>query len=139
MPKKSKELIEKIIFNKEMLYWSYFLIGSLMLSSLVLIFFQIPFLTSLQIILGTAYVLFLPGHVVVREFFNEKDLDWIEKAALCFGLSIALVILSVMLSNLIFKIPITALTNFLVLLVVMIVTLLIKKYEHLIKSFLSRL
>ena len=107
-------------------------------STVALIFFQVPFLVSLRAILGTVYVLFLPGYVVVREFFNNEDLDWIEKTALCFGLSIALVILSVMFSNLIFKIPITPLTNFLVLLALMIIIVLVKKYQEEVKLFFSR-
>ena len=122
--------------NRELRYWSYFLIGSVLVS-IAATFFSVDFVSALRAILGAVYVLFLPGYVVVREFFNDKDLDWIERAALCFGLSIALVILSVMFSNMIFKIPITPVNNFLVLLAVMILTVLIKKYQKNIEGFLS--
>jgi len=122
--------------NRELRYWSYFLIGSVLVS-IAATFFSVDFVSALRAILGAVYVLFLPGYVVVREFFNDKDLDWIEKAALCFGLSIALVILSVVFSNMIFKISITPVNNFLVLLAVMILTVLIKKYQKNIEGFLS--
>jgi len=126
----------EIFKNMELRYWSYFLIGSVLVS-IAATFFSVDFVSALRAILGAVYVLFLPGYVVVREFFNDKDLDWIERAALCFGLSIALVILSVIFSNMIFKIPITPVNNFLVLLAVMILTVLIKKYQKNIEGFLS--
>ncbi len=129
--------LKDILKNKETLYWSYFLIASIAVSAISTIFFQINFIAALRAILGTVYVLLLPGYVVVREFFNDDDLDWVEKAALSMGLSISLVILSVMFSNLIFRIPITPVTNFLVILSVMITTILIKRYQKEIKSRLS--
>lgn len=136
--KKYQYFFEKgFLKNREIRYWIFFLIGSILVSTIAT-FFNIKFISALRAVLGTVYVLFLPGYVVVREFFNEKDLDWIEKAALCFGLSIALVILSIMFSNMIFKIPITPLNNFLVLLAVMIATILVKKYQNEIKSLLSK-
>jgi hypothetical protein len=81
-------------------------------SAAIWLFSGFAFLSGLRAILGFAYVLFLPGYVVVKCFFDEVDV--IEKTALSFGLSIALVILSIMVSNILLKIPITTLTNFLV-------------------------
>ncbi len=123
--------------NKEIKAWLYVIIASLIISLIIRIFFKYPFLSSARAILGMVYVLFLPGYVVVRLFFNE--VDWIEKAALSMGLSIALVILSVMFSNMLLKIPITPLTNFFVILTVMIITILIKKYQEEITAFLNKI
>jgi len=123
--------------NKEIKAWAYVVIASLIISLIIRIFFKYPFLSSARAILGMVYVLFLPGYVVVRLFFNE--VDWIEKAALSMGLSIALVILSVMFSNMLLKIPITPLTNFLVILAVIIITFLIKKYQEEITAFLNKI
>jgi len=119
-----------------MIYWGIFLLVSIV-ASIIIHFLGYLFLSALRAILGLVYVLFLPGYVVVRCFF--KEVDWIEKAALSFGLSIALVIISVMFSNMLLKIPITALTNFLVILVVMIITVLIKVYQKQVIAFLDRL
>lgn len=64
------------------------------LTTLTLIFVLIPPLneTFIRIILGLAMVLFLPGYALIAALFVEKDdLDGIERIALSFGLSIAVV------------------------------------------------
>ena len=122
---------------KESEAWGIVIAASVVIASIITIFFKYPFLASLRAVLGLIYVLFLPGYVVVRLFF--KEIDWIEKAALSMGLSIALVILSVMFSNMLLKIPITPLTNFLVILAVMGITVLVKKYQEQINLFLNNL
>ena len=124
--------------NKEFKYWLYVVGAALVIALLMQLFFKYPFISGARAILGLIYVLFLPGYVVVRCFYNE--VDWIEKTALSFGLSIALVIISVMFSNLVLKIPITSLTNFLVLLAVMLITFLLHKYKkQIIKWIPSKL
>ena len=123
--------------NKEFKYWLYVVGAALAIALVMQLFFKYAFISGARAILGLIYVLFLPGYVVVRCFYNE--VDWIEKAALSFGLSIALVIISVMFSNMVLKIPITALTNFLVLLAVMLITVLLSKYRNTIKCLNSTL
>jgi uncharacterized membrane protein len=103
------------------------LIASLVIALILQIGWQYPFLKGVRAVLGLIYVLFLPGYIVVRLFYEK--LDWIEKLALSMGLSIALVILSVMFSNMVLKIPITPLTNFLVILVVIAITVLLRIYR----------
>ncbi|MFH1849981.1 MAG: DUF1616 domain-containing protein, partial [archaeon] len=98
---------------------------------------QFPFLNAVRAFLGFFYILFLPGYVIVRCFYDE--LDPIEKAALSFGLSIAVVILSIMFSNLILKIPITAAYNFLVILAVIGIVLLLKWKERPIQRLGDRI
>ena len=64
------------------------------LTILTLIFVLIPPLneTFIRIILGLTMVLFLPGYALIAALFIEKDdLDGIERIALSFGLSIAVV------------------------------------------------
>ena len=85
------------------------------------VIYGLSFLGVLRAIFAALYILFLPGYVVVRCFFEDLE-DWIEKVAVSFGLSIAIVVLSVIISNLVFKIPITALTNFLIILATMVIT-----------------
>ena len=69
-------------------------------------------LESFRIVFGSFYVLFLPGFVISYLFFpktcdfdsmNEEkgQIDWIERAALSFALSIAIVPLAVFYLNLI--------------------------------------
>ena len=64
------------------------------LTILTLIFVLVPPLneTFIRIILGLVMVLFLPGYALIAALFIEKDdLDGIERIALSFGLSIAVV------------------------------------------------
>lgn len=102
--------------------------GAAVALSIVIAILGYPFFKALRAVFGFIYVLFVPGYVVVRCFFN--DLDWIEKLGLSAGLSIALVIVAIMISNLLFRIPINTLTNFLVILFVIGITLFVKKYEE---------
>ena len=128
--------MEQILSKKELTYWGIFILISI-IASTIIHFLGYPFLNALRAILGLVYVLFLPGYIAVICFF--KEVDWIEKAALSFGLSIALVILSVMFSNMLLQIPITSLTNFLLILAVMIITILIKLRQEQINIFLIKL
>ena len=123
--------------RKEIKWGLIFILICIIVSALIDIIYKYPFIKGLRAFLGFAYVLFLPGFVLVRAFFNKVDV--VEKVALSFGLSIALVIISVLFSNMVLRIPITALTNFLVILVVIIIILVIKYYEKPIKRFFSKI
>lgn len=50
-------------------------------------------------ILGSIFVLFLPGYSLIRALFPEKELDNIERAALSIGMSIALVPITGLILN----------------------------------------
>jgi len=70
----------------------------------------------LRVILGSAFVLFLPGFVWSYVFFEKGKIDEIERIALSFGLSIALVPLAVFWLNWIFKVKINLINTSLVIL-----------------------
>ena len=74
-------------------------IGVLALITIILTLTNLTFLESLRITLGTPYVLFLPGYVISFIFF--KKIDIIERIALSFALSIAIVPLIIFYLNLI--------------------------------------
>lgn len=70
------------------------LLAAAVLSILTMFFTLVPQLASLpvRIPLGLAMVLFLPGYTLIAALFPRKDdLDGIERVALSFGLSIAVV------------------------------------------------
>jgi uncharacterized membrane protein len=65
-------------------------------------FTSLGFLGAFRIIFGSVYVLFLPGFILTFVFFPiHKEIDWIERIALSFALSIAVVPLIVFYLNLI--------------------------------------
>jgi uncharacterized membrane protein len=112
------------------------IIASLLIISLIVTFFaNQPFLASLRIVYGSVYVLFLPGFLISYIFFpktrpfdeEEKEkgsIDWIERIALSFALSIAIVPLAVFYLNLI-GLKINLLNSFLTILGILIISLVI--------------
>jgi uncharacterized membrane protein len=133
-------------------------IGILIMISLIIFFFaKQPFLESLRIVFGSVYVLFLPGFIISYIFFpktkpfeeneeegnnekkdkieeeNEKQekgaIDWIERIALSFALSIAIVPLCVFYLNLI-GVKINLLNSFFTILGIITVSSLILYIRH---------
>ena len=115
-------------------------IGALILISVIItLFSSTGFLESLRIVFGSVYVLFLPGFIISYLFFpktkdfdseespreNEKGaIDWIERIALSFALSIAIVPLVIFYLNLI-GIKISLLNSFLTILGIILISLFI--------------
>lgn len=86
----------KINFNKKTFLW---VIVGLIVLSIILSFFI--GLNAFMIVFGSIYVLFLPGFVLSFVFFDKKKIDVLERIALSFALSIAVVPLFVFYLNLI--------------------------------------
>ena len=104
-------------------------LGILLVISVVLTFFKINFLESLRIVYGSFYVLFIPGYFLTHLFFpkklnKEENIDFIERLALSFALSIAIVPLIVFYLNLI-GIKINLLNTFLAILGIILITFII--------------
>ncbi len=86
--------------------------------------FTLPVLDAvpgLRAIIGVALVFFLPGFAWTLIFFKEVNV--IERVALSFGLSIALVTLSVLALNLLFGVRISGLNALLTIVVITAVPL----------------
>ena len=71
---------------------------------------DLGFLGSVRVIFGSVFVLFLPGFVITYLFFNEEEVDMLEKIALSFALSIAVVPLMTFYTNFLLGIKISALS-----------------------------
>jgi uncharacterized membrane protein len=89
---------------------SYSVLALAILSLILGVFTNLNHLESFRIVFGSIYVLFLPGFVMSFIFFsktkefeskNEEGIDWIERIALSFALSIAIVPLAVFYLNLV--------------------------------------
>ncbi len=92
------------------------LVALIVLSISLVLFVSLSYLEALRIVFGSIYVLFVPGFILSFVFFpktrafeerkNEEErekgaIDWIERIALSFALSIAVVPLAVFYLNLI--------------------------------------
>jgi uncharacterized membrane protein len=69
------------------------------------------FLEGLRLVFGGIFVLFAPGFAWSYVFFRRRKIEWIERLALSFGLSIALVPLAVFWLNWLFDMKITLLST----------------------------
>jgi len=91
------------IFNSEEIkkIGKYIIFSGLALTIISLIVsIWLPPVQSFRIVFGSVYVLFLPGLVLTFAFFKKKEIDVIERIALSFALSIAVVPLLVFYLNL---------------------------------------
>ena len=97
--------------------------------------FVLPFFERLPVIralLGFILVFFLPGFAWTLVFF--KQIKLIERIVLSFGLSIAIVTLSILALNLLLGVSITGLNSLLIIVVVTIIPILIYYLRKLIKG-----
>ncbi|MDO8517442.1 MAG: DUF1616 domain-containing protein [Nanoarchaeota archaeon] len=107
------------------------------------VFTQLGYLESFRIVFGSVYVLFLPGFIISYIFFpktiefdegkKEKDeksdgIDWIERIALSFALSIAIVPLAVFYLNLI-GLKINLLNSSLTIAGIVVISLIILRFR----------
>jgi len=84
--------------------------------------FALPFLdrlSAIRALLGFILVFFLPGFAWTLVFF--KQINLIERIALSFGLSIAVVTLSILTLNVLLGVRITGFNSLLVIIVVTII------------------
>jgi len=78
----------------------YDLLAVVVLGLALIPFVAIEAAGPVRIVLGLLFVLFLPGYALIAALFpGSKDIDWIERVALSFGLSIAVVPLLGLLLN----------------------------------------
>jgi uncharacterized membrane protein len=68
-------------------------------------------LAGLKIVFGTIFILFLPGFIWTFVLFSKRKIDWVERIALSFGFSVAVVPLTVFWLNWIFDMRITLLNT----------------------------
>ena len=82
-------------------------------------------LSILRVILGFIIVFFLPGFAWTLVFFRGKRINILERAALSFGLSIALVTLSILALHLLFGVMITGFNAVIIILIITVIPLVV--------------
>ena len=100
-------------------------IGILFLLALVLTLFDYSLWTTIRAVFGSVLVLFVPGFVIVKLYF--KEIDIIEKIALSFALSIAIVPLVVFYLNKL-GMRINTLNSFLSIVGIIAVSFVVKRF-----------
>jgi len=94
-----------------------------------------PF-STIRAVVGFILVFFVPGFVWTLVFFRQINI--IERIALSFGLSIAVVTLSIFLLNILIGIRITGFNSVLVIIAVTIIPVVFYYLNRLIRGRLSR-
>ena len=116
--------------------WFFAIIFMILISLNISLFSNLGLLESLRIVFGSLYVLFLPGYIISYIFFpkskpfedKKKDeetsdaIDFLERIALSFALSIAIVPLCVFYLNLA-GVKINLLNSFLTILGIIIISI----------------
>jgi len=87
-------------------------------------------ITIPKVILGIIYILFLPGLAWSYVFFRRGEIDPVERLAISFGLSVAIVPLSVFWMNYIFRIKITGVSVTLLVLLLILSAILIHRIRN---------
>lgn len=100
LPPPAKSLVQYLRFWERNL-WFYTAVGVSLLTILAVYVLPEQFpLVALRWVLGSVFVLFIPGYVTVEALFpKSRELDGIERFALSVGLSLALVPLIGLLLN----------------------------------------
>jgi len=88
---------------------------------------------TLRIIFWSIFILFIPWYYLTLSFFNEKEIDFLERFALSFALSISVVPLISFYLNLIW-VKINSLSVFLIVSWVIIINILYIKYKKIWKK-----
>jgi len=113
-------------------------IYSLIIAVITWISLVIPFqdnriIHSFRIIFGSIFILFLPGFFLTLNFFKKKEIDFLERWALSFALSISIVPLLSFYLNLI-GLKINELSIFIITLWIIILNILYIQYKKIWKK-----
>ena len=107
-----------------------FIIGTISLY----FFSSLGILEILRIVYGSIFVLFLPGYVITFLFFTKDEIDILEKIALSFGLSIAIVPLATFYLNFLFSVKINVINVSITILGIILLSIFLKTKEKWFKK-----
>jgi len=99
--------------------------------------FVFPFLENVPILrafLGFILVFFLPGFAWTLVFFHGKQINVIERVALSFGLSIAIVTLSILALDILVGIRVSGFNSALIIIIVTIIPVVFYYLNKLIRK-----
>lgn len=90
------------------------------------------FITPVRAIIGIIIIFFLPGFTWTLVFFRGKQVNIIERLALSFGLSIAIVTTSIIALNKLIGVKITTINSGIIILIVTVIPVIIYFFDRLI-------
>ncbi len=103
------------------------IIGTLLIAVITAIILFLPnqdntITQTLRMIFGSIFILFIPGYFLTLSFFEDKEIDFLERFALSFALSISVVPLLSFYLNLVW-VKINELSVYLIVLFIIIINI----------------
>ncbi|HID43256.1 MAG TPA: DUF1616 domain-containing protein [Archaeoglobaceae archaeon] len=95
-------------------------------------------LEIVKTVIGGSFVLFIPGFAWSYLFFKQNEIDWIERIAISFGLSIALVPLVMFWLYYVFRIGLNFVNVTVVILVLILIPVIKMRYGDRIEDIWKR-
>jgi len=90
-------------------------------------------LSVIRAIIGFILVFFLPGFAWTLVFFKDKQVNVVERVALSFGLSIAVVTISIFALNLLVGVEITGFNSVLIIVAVTVIPVVVYYLSKLVR------
>jgi len=85
-------------------------------------------LSILKVVLGSIFVLFIPGYFLTLAFFKRGEIDFLEKITLSIVLSITAVPLMLLFLSVVFGVKITAINTSVIILAIVAASFLYTNY-----------
>ncbi|MFH1835837.1 MAG: DUF1616 domain-containing protein [Methanobacteriota archaeon] len=85
-------------------------------------------LSILKVVLGSIFVLFIPGYFLTLAFFKRDEIDFLEKITLSIVLSITAVPLMLLFLSVVFGVKITAINTSVIILAIVSVSFFYTNY-----------
>ncbi|MFC2153985.1 DUF1616 domain-containing protein [Candidatus Altiarchaeota archaeon] len=86
-----------------------FIVAFILFSLFLYLLEGISPLKSIAVVLSLVFLFFLPGYSVIWALFiGNREIDFSERLALSFGLSIILIVLGVLVGHQVFRVPYTS-------------------------------
>jgi uncharacterized membrane protein len=83
---------------------------------------------ALRIVIGSVFVLFVPGYFLTQALFKKDEIDFLERITLSIVMSITAVPLAVLFLNVIFGVKIIALNTVIIILGIVLLSVVYTRY-----------
>lgn len=85
-------------------------------------------LAVLRVVLGSVYVLFVPGYFLTQALFKRDEIDFLENITLSIVLSVTAVPLAVLLASTVFGVRINALNSIIIIALIVVLSVLYTRF-----------
>jgi uncharacterized membrane protein len=122
-PVATTKLCAYLVSRKALWYWATLTFTAVTAALVLEVLGNVSAIVDVRIVLGTFFVLLMPGYALVRALFSARKPDAVERMGLSIGMSMALVSLDAFILNFTpWKITLTSIVWTLALLIIILAT-----------------